>query len=81
MQLVYAELRQLAAAKMGRESAAHTIQPTALVHEVWLLSPADNDYLRSIMTPVHEPGKVAHWIAPPRKGIGGQDPGFAYVRA
>jgi RNA polymerase sigma factor (TIGR02999 family) len=36
MQLVYAELRQLAAAKMGRESAAHTIQPTALVHEVWL---------------------------------------------
>jgi benzoyl-CoA 2,3-dioxygenase component B len=47
----------------------------------WLLSPADNDYLRSIMTPVHEPGRVAHWIAPPRKGIGGQDLGFAYVRA
>jgi benzoyl-CoA 2,3-dioxygenase component B len=47
----------------------------------WLLSPADNDYLRSIMTPVHEPGRVAHWIAPPRKGIGGQDLEFAYVRA
>ena len=36
MQLVYAELRQLAAAKMARESAALTLQPTALVHEAWL---------------------------------------------
>lgn len=36
MQLVYAELRQLAATKLGREGAAHTLQPTALVHEAWL---------------------------------------------
>jgi RNA polymerase sigma factor (TIGR02999 family) len=34
--LVYQELRRLAAAKMGRESAAQTLQPTALVHEAWL---------------------------------------------
>jgi len=34
--LVYAELRKLAAAKMARESAGHTLQPTALVHEAWL---------------------------------------------
>jgi RNA polymerase sigma factor (TIGR02999 family) len=34
--LVYDELRKLAAAKMARESAAHTLQPTALVHEAWL---------------------------------------------
>ena len=34
--LVYQELRKLAAAKMGRESAAQTLQPTALVHEAWL---------------------------------------------
>jgi len=34
--LVYEELRQLAAARMARESAGHTLQPTALVHEVWL---------------------------------------------
>ena len=32
------------------------------------------------MTPVREPGKMAHWIAPPRRGIGGQDLDFAYVR-
>jgi RNA polymerase sigma factor (TIGR02999 family) len=36
MPLVYGELRQLAAAKMGREPAGHTLQPTALVHEAWL---------------------------------------------
>lgn len=34
--LVYAELKRLAAAKMRREPAGHTLQPTALVHEAWL---------------------------------------------
>lgn len=34
--LVYGELRRLAAAKMVRESAPQTLQPTALVHEAWL---------------------------------------------
>ena len=33
---VYAELRQLARAKMAREQPGHTLQPTALVHEAWL---------------------------------------------
>lgn len=36
MPIVYDELRKLAAAKMARESAAFTLQPTALVHEAWL---------------------------------------------
>lgn len=34
--LVYAELRQLARAKMDREQPGQTLQPTALVHEAWL---------------------------------------------
>src|SRR3954469_14287497 len=34
--LVYDELRRLAAAKMARETTDQTLQPTALVHEVWL---------------------------------------------
>ena len=33
---VYAELRQMARAKMSRESPGHTLQATALVHEAWL---------------------------------------------
>ena len=34
--LVYDELRKLAANKMAKEAAGHTLQPTALVHEAWL---------------------------------------------
>src|SRR5688572_23571639 len=34
--LVYAELRQLAAARLAGEKAGHTLQPTALVHEAYL---------------------------------------------
>ena len=34
--LVYGELRKLAAAKMARELAPQTLQPTELVHEAWL---------------------------------------------
>lgn len=39
---LYAELRQMAAAKMSAERPDHTLQPTALVHEAWLrLQPAN----------------------------------------
>jgi RNA polymerase sigma factor (TIGR02999 family) len=41
--LVYDELRKLAAAKMAREAAGHTLQPTALVHEAWLRLVGDQD--------------------------------------
>ncbi len=34
--LVYDELRHLAAARMSGNRGPHTLQPTALVHEVWL---------------------------------------------
>lgn len=34
--LVYEELRRLAAHKLAGEALAHTLQPTALVHEAWL---------------------------------------------
>jgi RNA polymerase sigma factor (TIGR02999 family) len=33
---VYEELRRIAASRMKSESSAHTLQPTALVHEAWL---------------------------------------------
>jgi RNA polymerase sigma factor (TIGR02999 family) len=34
--LVYDELRKLAAVRMANEVPGQTLQPTALVHEVWL---------------------------------------------
>src|SRR5437899_509947 len=36
LELVYDELRHLAAAKMAQQSPGQTLQPTALVHEAWL---------------------------------------------
>jgi benzoyl-CoA 2,3-dioxygenase component B len=47
----------------------------------WLPSPADTEYLLSIMaTPVYEPGVFANYIAPPRRGINQQPLNFQYVR-
>jgi RNA polymerase sigma factor (TIGR02999 family) len=36
LDLVYDELRRLAASKLAREPLSQTLQPTALVHEAWL---------------------------------------------
>jgi len=36
LDLVYDELRKLAASKMAREAPGQTLQPTELVHEAWL---------------------------------------------
>jgi benzoyl-CoA 2,3-dioxygenase component B len=46
----------------------------------WLPSPSDIEYIESLMKPVHEPGKIAGWIAPPTRGINGQPFEFEYVR-
>jgi benzoyl-CoA 2,3-dioxygenase component B len=48
--------------------------------EEWLPSEADLAYVRSLMRPVFEPGKIAGWIAPPRTGINRQPIEFEYVR-
>jgi RNA polymerase sigma factor (TIGR02999 family) len=42
LQLVYQELRRIAAHQMASEAAGHTLQATALVHEAWLRLAAFN---------------------------------------
>jgi len=46
----------------------------------WLPTAADREYVNSIMIPVTEPGRMASWIAPPRRGIHGQPLDYDYVR-
>ena len=46
----------------------------------WLPSREDREYVRSLMHPVTEPGKIANWIAPPASGIKGKPFEFEYVR-
>ncbi len=48
--------------------------------DAWLPTDADREYVKSLMQPVYEPGKMANWIAPPAKGINGQPLDFEYVR-
>lgn len=43
LDLVYHELRQLAAHKMAQEAPGQTLQSTALVHEAWLKLIGDQD--------------------------------------
>ena len=46
----------------------------------WLPTEEDEVYIKSLMQPVTEPGKIAGWIAPPLRGINGQPFDFEYVR-
>jgi benzoyl-CoA 2,3-epoxidase subunit B len=46
----------------------------------WLPTADDRVYVASLMTSIAEPGKFAHWIAPPARGINGQPVDFEYVR-
>jgi benzoyl-CoA 2,3-dioxygenase component B len=47
----------------------------------WLPSPADEAYIHSLMqAPSFEQGKMAHWIAPPPRGIKGRPVDFEYVK-
>jgi benzoyl-CoA 2,3-dioxygenase component B len=46
----------------------------------WLPSDADETYIKSLMKPCFERGKMASWIAPPAKGINGLPEAFEYVR-
>jgi benzoyl-CoA 2,3-dioxygenase component B len=45
----------------------------------WLPTDVDKSYIRSLMHPVYERGKIAAWIAPPRNGINGKPFDYDYV--
>jgi benzoyl-CoA 2,3-dioxygenase component B len=45
----------------------------------WLPTDVDKAHVRSLMQPVHERGKIAAWIAPPRRGINGKPFDYEYV--
>jgi benzoyl-CoA 2,3-dioxygenase component B len=45
----------------------------------WLPTDTDKTFVRSLMQPVHQRGKIAAWVAPPRNGINGQPFDYDYV--
>jgi benzoyl-CoA 2,3-dioxygenase component B len=46
----------------------------------WLPSDDDRAFIKSLMQPVYERGKMASWIAPPDTGVKGTPPDYEYVR-
>jgi benzoyl-CoA 2,3-dioxygenase component B len=57
-----------------------TADAMKLRRDDWLPTPADEAYVKSLMYPVYEPGKMANWIAAPKRGINGKPLDFEYVR-
>ncbi|BBW99353.1 benzoyl-CoA 2,3-epoxidase subunit BoxB [Mycolicibacterium moriokaense] len=45
----------------------------------WLPTENDLTFVRSLMQPVYEPGKIASWMAPPVQGINGKAFDYEYV--
>jgi benzoyl-CoA 2,3-dioxygenase component B len=47
----------------------------------WLPNEADEAYVKSLMsTPIQDPKQMAHWIAPPPRGIKGKPVDYEYVK-
>jgi benzoyl-CoA 2,3-dioxygenase component B len=46
----------------------------------WIPTETDRAFVRSLMQPVREPGKMAAWIAPPDRGINNLPVDYEYVR-
>jgi len=46
----------------------------------WLPTDDDRAFIASLQQPVTEPGKMAHWLAPPARGIKGLPLDYEYVR-
>jgi len=71
--------------KVGAFAAVHVSPSGSLLSEAewnagdWLPTDVDKTYVRSLMRPVYDRGKIAAWIAPPRNGINGHPFDYTYV--
>jgi benzoyl-CoA 2,3-dioxygenase component B len=69
-------------ANIPTDPAGNPIAPEAFAAGLkhWIPTPDDQQFVRSLMQPVLEPGKVAAWIAPPDRGINSMPVDYEYVR-
>ena len=70
----------LAGIRMSPEGRVVSEEEWKAHESEWLPSEADRAFVASLMGRVVEPGKFAHWIAPPATGINRQPVDFEYVR-
>lgn len=69
-------------ANVPTDPAGNRIAPEAFAAGLphWIPTPADQEFVQSLMNPVLEPGKVAAWIAPPDRGVNNLPVDYEYVR-
>ena len=48
--------------------------------ENWMPNEADREFVKSLLVRVTERGKMANWVAPPSRGVHGQDVDYEYVK-
>ncbi len=73
--------------RVGVSSGSHITPDGTIVDEqtwerarhTWLPTSEDLAFVRSLMRPVYERGKIASWLAPPRNGINGKPFDYEYV--
>jgi benzoyl-CoA 2,3-dioxygenase component B len=73
--------------EVGINSGHHVTPDGAIVDQrtwqaskrKWLPTTEDLTFVRSLMRPVYERGKIASWVAPPRQGINGKPFDYEYV--
>jgi benzoyl-CoA 2,3-dioxygenase component B len=72
---------------VGASAGSHVTPDGSIVDErtwaagrsKWLPTEEDLAFVRSLMHPVHERGKIASWVAPPINGINGKPFDYEYV--
>ena len=66
--------------RRNREPAVDGRPPASSRRNDWLPDDSDQAFVASLMRPVTEPGRMANWIAPPRRGVDGRPLDYDYVR-
>ncbi|MFD8302073.1 hypothetical protein ACFV29_06905 [Streptomyces sp. NPDC059690] len=70
-------------------TAGHHVTPDGTIvdeatweasRDLWLPTAEDLAFVRWLMRPVYERGKIASWVAPPVNGINGKPFDYEYVR-
>ena len=74
------QIGALAGVKVSPEGRPLSEAEWAAQESAWLPSDEDRAFVASLMGRVVEPGRFAHWIAPPAIGINRQPLDFEYVR-
>jgi len=71
---------EFAGMRISPEGEVITEQTWRINELSWLPTPADREFVKSLMAPAFQPGKFASWLAPPARGINHQPIDFEYVR-